>query len=178
MSSQRRLDGGHADASQIRHPAKLRVLIVDSNPDAADSLALLAQLWGHHPRVASSTADALEAADEFKPVVVISELVLPRHDGYELARNLRERHPNVLLIALTGLGRDVDRVRTREAGFNLHLVKPADPCDIEYLLRHHAALQSLLLEGVPLAICERRVKDCPLVGVGEASRRALARGRE
>jgi signal transduction histidine kinase/ActR/RegA family two-component response regulator len=108
--------------------AGLRILIVDDNVDAAESLGMLLVAEGHQPRVAHDGPSALKAAQEFRPDVVVLDIGLPRMDGYEVARRLRAQPEmaEALLIALTGYGQDDDRRRCQEAGFNVHLVKPAD----------------------------------------------------
>ena len=120
-----------ADAAQptASPPRRCRVLVVDDNTDAAESVASLLELAGHDVRVAANGATALDMARVHEPEVIVLDLGLPGLDGLEVARALRRqpvpRPP--LLIALTGYGSDGDRERTREAGFDLHLVKPADP---------------------------------------------------
>jgi signal transduction histidine kinase len=106
-----------------------RVLAVDDNADAVESLAVLLGMQGHQVRTAHDGPDALEQAEAFRPEVVILDVGLPRMDGYEVARRLREREGmrGVLLVALTGYGREEDRRRSLEAGFDRHLVKPVDP---------------------------------------------------
>jgi CheY-like chemotaxis protein len=112
------------------------VLAVDDNADAVESLALLLAGQGHEVRTAHDGPDALELAEAFRPEVVILDVGLPCMDGYEVARRLRERRPkqNLFLVALTGYGREEDRRRSREAGFDLHLVKPVDPEELRDLL--------------------------------------------
>jgi PAS domain S-box-containing protein len=105
-----------------------RVLVVDDNEDAAESLALLLRVAGHEARTAYDGPTALTAVDAFRPEVVILDIGLPRMDGYEVARRLRERAagPRPLLVTLTDYGQEDDRRRAGEAGFDAHLVKPAD----------------------------------------------------
>jgi CheY-like chemotaxis protein len=115
---------------------RLRVLVVDSHTDSGESLALLLRLWGHEADVASSGAEALNAALTYRPDVVLTEIVLPRMDGYQLARRLRE-HPDgrgLLLIAVTGVASDRHRRRAVEAGFDEYLIKPVDPGALQALL--------------------------------------------
>jgi DNA-binding response OmpR family regulator len=112
---------------QSHAASRLRILVVDGYHDAADSLGMLLSLWGHEARVAYSGRAALTMADSFRPHVVLSEIVVPELDGYRLARSLRAELPAAVLIALTGLGREQDRTRSREAGFHDHVLKPADP---------------------------------------------------
>jgi len=104
-----------------------RVLIVDDNEDAADSLGMLLESHGHVTRVAYSGPEALQAADEFGPQVVLCDVGLPGMDGHEVASRLRARRDRpLLLVAVTGWGSESDRLRTTEAGFDKHLVKPVD----------------------------------------------------
>ncbi len=114
-----------------------RVLVVDDNADAANSLArLLTRLYGQDVRVSNDGASALEAAEEFRPEVVLLDIGMPEMDGYEVARRLRSRpgFEQTLLVALTGWGQQSDRRRSAEAGFDRHLVKPVDPELLEDLL--------------------------------------------
>jgi CheY-like chemotaxis protein len=106
----------------------VRIMIVDDNRDAADSLASLLQLDGHETRVVYSAQSALECAPEFRPKLVLLDIGLPGMDGYELARQLRATPgaDAAELVAVTGYARSEDERRTRAAGFNAHLVKPID----------------------------------------------------
>ena len=116
--------------------AKWRVLVVDDNVDGADVTALLLQELGHETQVAYSGAAALAAADEYLPNVLLLDIGLPEMDGYEVARRLRQ-HPllkNAWLVAITGYGQESDRQRSKEAGFDHHLVKPVGPEKLEVLL--------------------------------------------
>jgi CheY-like chemotaxis protein len=115
-----------------------RVLVVDDNPDSADTLGLLLRLTGHEVRTAYDGPAALEAARSYRPEVAVVDLGLPRMDGCELARRLRKQPgwDAVLLVALTGHGRDEDRRRTQEAGFDHHLVKPVEFETLQRLLAH------------------------------------------
>jgi two-component system CheB/CheR fusion protein len=113
---------------------------VDDNKDAADSMALLLRLGGHQVRVAHDGPAGLEAADSSPPEVVLLDIGLPKGmDGYEVARRLRARPEmdGALLIALTGYGQEEDRRRSREAGFDAHLVKPVDPEALRELIAQH-----------------------------------------
>jgi CheY-like chemotaxis protein/two-component sensor histidine kinase len=116
-------------ASLLDNSPRRRVLIVDDNADGADSLAMLLRLAGHEVAVCNESTGALATAETFQPQVVLLDIGLPGLDGYEVARQLRARPKlkNVLLVALTGYGRDEDIRRSLEAGFDHHLVKPADP---------------------------------------------------
>jgi PAS domain S-box-containing protein len=113
-----------------------RVLVVDDNVDAANSLALLMRLDGHDVRVSHEGRSALEMHDRFHPDVVVLDIGLPEMDGYEVARRLRGKADSgdPLLIALTGYGQSADILRSRAAGFDHHLVKPVDPQTVRKLL--------------------------------------------
>jgi len=105
-----------------------RILIVDDNNDAADSLAELLRDVGHEVAVAYSPVAALAVVEAFRPEVAVLDIGLPVMDGYELAARLRSNPvtANCLLIALTGYGQSHDRIRSEEGGFRHHLVKPVD----------------------------------------------------
>ncbi|HEX5128470.1 MAG TPA: response regulator, partial [Usitatibacter sp.] len=114
----------------------LRVLVVDDNGDAAQTLATLLQLQGHEVRVAHDGAGAIAVAQSYRPDILFLDLGMPGMDGYEVARRVR-KHPELrrtVLAALTGWGQDEDRRRTAEAGFDHHLVKPPDPESVIKLL--------------------------------------------
>ena len=106
----------------------LRVLVVDDNVDAAESMALLMQAAGHQVRMSNDGSAVLAAALDFLPEVVLLDLGLPGLDGYEVAKRLRQEPAlnDLVLVAVTGYGQDSDRQRSQEAGFDHHLVKPAD----------------------------------------------------
>lgn len=104
-----------------------RVLVVDDDADAGDSIAMLLRLNGHEVEVAYSALSGLEAASRIAPDVILLDIGLPRMNGYEIARRLRsdETLRATRLLALSGFGRAEDRERSRAAGFDDHLVKPA-----------------------------------------------------
>jgi signal transduction histidine kinase len=116
--------------------AKRRVLIVDDNVDAAASAAVLLRLLGHQVETASDGPAALAAAASFAPEVAVLDIGLPGMTGYELARALRAcpEHRELVLIAVTGYGREEDRRMSLAAGFNRHLVKPVDPSALIQLI--------------------------------------------
>ena len=115
---------------------RLRVLVVDDNRDAAESLSLLLMVEGHEARVAHDGEEALREAAAFHPDVVLLDVGLPGMSGHELARRLRQgpAFRRTLLVALTGWGQPADRELSRRAGCDLHLVKPVDPARLLELL--------------------------------------------
>lgn len=118
-----------------------RVLVVDDNADAAESLAVLLRLGGHQVRIAHDGPGALADAAAELPDLVFLDLGMPGMDGYEVARRIRQDPGlrRVILVALTGWGQEQDRRRTRETGFDHHLTKPADPEALHQLLAHSPA---------------------------------------
>jgi len=109
-----------------------RVLVVDDNEDAAQSIALFLRIAGHVVETAFDGEQALETAEHFRPDIALIDLGMPKLNGYEVCHRIRETDwgKNVMLIAQTGWGRDEDKRLSREAGFNGHLVKPADPITV------------------------------------------------
>jgi signal transduction histidine kinase/ActR/RegA family two-component response regulator len=126
LAAQHELVAKEAPESTVVMVDRRRILVVDDNTDAAESLALLLQLAGHDVRVAHDGVETLAVASEFEPEVVLLDLGMPKMDGYETARRLRNESwgQRAMLVALTGWGQQRDRERTAEAGFDLHLVKP------------------------------------------------------
>lgn len=124
-------------AAQPLESAPLRILVVDDNADAADSMACLLELDGHEARIAGDGLHAVDAAAHWTPDVVLLDIGLPKLDGYEVARRIRAQRQGVngvMLIAITGWGQDDDRRRSRDAGFDAHLTKPVDYVDLKKLL--------------------------------------------
>lgn len=117
----------HAQEGAIDMP-RARILVVDDNADAADSLGSLLQLEGHTVAVTYNSLDALAKLSDFEPNIVLLDIGLPEIDGYEIARRIRASHDHgrVRLIALTGYGQSDDRERAKRSGFDDHLVKPVD----------------------------------------------------
>ena len=116
--------------------ARRRVLVVEDNHDSAESLALLLRAWGHDVRTAHDGLRAIEIAREFIPEVVLLDIGLPTVSGYEVAVWLRgmPAMDKALLVAVTAYGQEEDRRRTRQTGFDAHLVKPAAPEALNALL--------------------------------------------
>jgi PAS domain S-box-containing protein len=129
-----------ADSAPHAYQAPLlsgkRLVVVDDNQDAADTLAMLLNMQGHEVHVAYSGVAALEKIKTYTPDVVLLDIGMPGMDGYEVARRIRQTPglATVVLVALTGWGQQEDRRRTAEAGFNHHLVKPPAPDVLEKLL--------------------------------------------
>ncbi len=133
--------------------ASRRIMVVDDSIDGASSMAILLQMQGHEVREAYDGASAIAAAIAFTPDVVLLDIGLPGIDGYQVARALRAdaRTAGALLIALTGYGQESDRIRTLDAGFDLHLVKPAVLDDIERIISADATTQPARNPGKPAA---------------------------
>jgi signal transduction histidine kinase/CheY-like chemotaxis protein len=144
-------DTVHPQCSGHRPPS-MRVLVVDDNVDGAVSLARLLKLSGHDVRLAYDGPTALVAADEFRPNAILLDIGLPGMDGFEVARRLRRQQSNqeLILVAVTGYGRDEDRARSHEAGFDHHLVKPVDVDILRNLLVPKASLNGTVHE-IPVA---------------------------
>lgn len=115
---------------------KRRLLVVDDNRDAAESMSMLLELWGHDVAYAYDGPSALETAEQWHPQAVFLDIGLPGMDGYEVAEKLRElpHAKDVVLIAITGYGQDDDRARSQRAGIDHHLVKPVAPDALRSLI--------------------------------------------
>lgn len=125
------------DATIARTLTALRILVVDDNRDAAESLALLLGFHGHETHTAHDGLAAVKAASQLDPDVILMDIGLPRLNGYEAARRIREqqnRGRRLVLVALTGWGQEEDRRRSRAAGFDAHVVKPVDEAVLRRLL--------------------------------------------
>lgn len=117
-----------APAENLSSLATARVLIVDDNQDAADSMALLVRLEGADTQVAYSALQGLEIIEQHKPDVVLMDIGMPGLNGYEACKRIRTRHGNaIVLVAVSGWGQDADKKQAMDAGFDAHLTKPADP---------------------------------------------------
>ncbi|WP_166820025.1 PAS domain S-box protein [Thalassoroseus pseudoceratinae] len=115
---------------------QLRILVVDDNHAAADMLAMVVSMIGNDVRTAYDGSQGVQVAESFRPDVVLMDLGMPVMTGYEAARHIREQDwgRDMILVALTGWGQEEDRQRTKEAGFDHHLVKPAEPATLQQLL--------------------------------------------
>ena len=124
-----------AKAPPHKTAASCRVLIADDNVDAAEMMRLMLEFKGHDIRIANDGAEAVEMADAFRPVIAFLDIGMPRMDGYETARRIRQSiGDDIVLVALTGWGQDEDKRLAREAGFDLHITKPPEPEVIDELI--------------------------------------------
>jgi signal transduction histidine kinase/ActR/RegA family two-component response regulator len=129
------MDAAPAPAAPAGKSPRRRILVVDDNVDAAQSLAMLLRLRGHDVQTAFGGPEALQAAKIDEPELVFLDIGMPVMDGYEVARGLRAQFASELtIIALTGWGTEQDRQRSREAGFDHHLTKPVDLAALEEVL--------------------------------------------
>jgi PAS domain S-box-containing protein len=120
-------DAGPAESDDLQQShARYRILIADDNRDGADSLAMLLQVMGHDVETAYAGDEAVEVAEQMRPDAILLDIGMPKLNGYDACRRIRSESwgRETLLIALTGWGQEEDRRRTRDAGFDLHLVKP------------------------------------------------------
>lgn len=113
-----------------------KVLVVDDDPDMAETLTVLVRLMGHEARCVTRSTDALDVAKSVRPDIAFVDLGMPKIDGYALARLFRETPElkDTTLVALSGHGLAEDRARARHAGFDAHVMKPVDPPLIESIL--------------------------------------------
>ena len=127
------------EARRSRPVKKARILVVDDNVDTARGMARLLKLLGHEVATAHDGPEAIEVAREFRPEFILLDIGLPGMSGYEVASQLRQEEccEDAVIVAVSGYGQDEDRRRSKEAGFDHHLVKPLD----------HDALLSLLSAG-------------------------------
>lgn len=127
-----------AEGRENHHAARYRMLVVDDNVDAAESLGMLLRLLQHEVRVVHGGLAALEAVHNFRPDVILLDIGMPDLDGYEVARRLRQMPDfrRTLLVAVSGYGQEEDQRRSKEVGFDFHLVKPVDPQALQKLIVH------------------------------------------
>jgi len=113
-----------------------RVLVVDDNRDSADSLVTAFSVLGHEAVAAYGGREALARIDDTKPSLIVLDLSMPEMDGYALARAIRAlpAYAAVPMVALSGFGSEADRTKSREAGFDRHMLKPFDLGDLERMV--------------------------------------------
>jgi two-component system CheB/CheR fusion protein len=129
------------ETGPFARPRSVRVLVVEDNVDAAESLATLLRMWGHDVHMVHDGRDAIDAARIYEPEVVLLDIGLPGLDGYQVADRLRRDVglDRALLVAMTGYGQPEDRRRSREAGIQHHFVKPVEPFVLRDLLAEVAS---------------------------------------
>ncbi len=142
---------GGSTAPETKHPRgdqtavrpRRRVLVADDNRDAADSLAMMLRLHGHEVHAVHDGQEAVDAAGWFRPDLALLDIGMPRLNGFEACRRIREQTwgRGVVLVAVTGWGQEEDKRRATEAGFDHHLTKPADPAALERLLASSETLK-------------------------------------
>jgi len=130
------------DGDKAQPTSDLRILVVDDNRDAAESLAMLLKMMGNNIHTAHDGEEAVTAAREFRPHVVLCDIGLPKLNGYEACRQMKAQawDKKMILIAVTGWGQDDERRKSEEAGFDHHMVKPVDP---QALMKLLAGLESV-----------------------------------
>jgi CheY-like chemotaxis protein len=120
----------HANSGnkKARPTSSRRILVVDDNRDAATSLTMLLKIAGHETQAAHDGLEAVDVAETFRPDVVLVDISLPRMNGFDVCRRIRQQPwgKDMTLVALTGWGQNEDRQMSKEAGFDHHLVKPVD----------------------------------------------------
>jgi two-component system OmpR family response regulator len=129
------LDGDHFGVERAETPS-MEILVADDNVDSADYLARMLKIAGHELHVAYDGPTALAVAKSFQPKVVLLDIGIPGLTGYEVARRLKEtpETKNATLVAITGWGQPEDQQRSREAGFDYHLLKSVRPETLQHLL--------------------------------------------
>jgi CheY-like chemotaxis protein/two-component sensor histidine kinase len=134
-------EGGGPTSANI---SMRRILVVDDSRDAANSLAHVLRLLGNEVRVAHDGIEAVKVAEEYRPEFILMDVGMPRLNGYDAVRRIRERPwgAGTVIIALTGWGQDGDLVQSKEAGCDGHLVKPVDIGDLERLLTEQTEARS------------------------------------
>jgi CheY-like chemotaxis protein len=118
----------HEPGPQTQHVRGRRVLVVDDNADAATSLAMLLKISGNETETANDGMQAVQRTATYRPDIILLDIGLPRMSGYDVCRAIREKPwgHEIVIVAMTGWGQDEDRRKSKEAGFDGHLVKPVD----------------------------------------------------
>jgi CheY-like chemotaxis protein len=127
-------------SAEIRRGPSRRILVVDDNRDSAASMAAILQILGHDVQTAFDGEEAIAAAEQFKPTVILMDVGLPKLNGYEATRRIREAPwaTSATILAVTGWGQEDDRAESRSAGCDGHLVKPVQLEELLPFLRHAA----------------------------------------
>jgi len=134
--TERKPPAGNVPAETANPAAKGRILVVDDNRDGAASLAMLLTVMGNDTRTAHDGLEGIELAEAFRPDLIVLDIGLPKLNGYDACRRIRARPwaKDTLIVAATGWGQDEDRRRSKEVGFDYHLVKPVDAAELNRLL--------------------------------------------
>lgn len=113
-----------------------RILVVDDNYDSAKTLSVMLELMGNETHSAHDGLAAVEAAEAFRPDLILLDIGLPKLNGYDACRRIRDQpwSQGMVIVAITGWGQDEDRCRSRDAGFDEHLVKPVDVDELTRIL--------------------------------------------
>ena len=132
------------EAKVVRPTARYRILVVDDNVDSAESLAMLLTIMGNETRTAHDGLKALDVAAAFRPEVILLDIGMPKLDGFEVCRRIRQQAwgKDMVVIALTGWGQEEDKRKTLAAGVDAHLVKPIVPAALEQLLAEMTAARA------------------------------------
>ncbi len=129
------------NSERITISSKLRILVVDDNKDVAKVLSMMLKALGNEVQTAHDGCEAIRMAAEYRPDIVLMDIGMPELNGYEAAQQIREQDwgMSMVLVALTGWGQEEDKQRAKEAGFDHHLAKPAEPAALRELLAKHAS---------------------------------------
>jgi PAS domain S-box-containing protein len=135
---------GPTPSTEWERTSRQRVLVVDDNHDSADSMTMMLKLLGHEVALAYDGIEAVERAETFHPEIILMDVGMPKLNGLDAARRIREQSwgREITIIALTGWGQDSDRGQSKDAGCNGHLVKPVSLTDLESTLRHFVKKES------------------------------------
>jgi CheY-like chemotaxis protein len=119
------------EQQSANRPLKRRILIADDNPDVVEAFEIMLETLGHEVQTAHDGFEVLEKAEQFRPEIAVLDIGMPRLNGYDAARQLRQRpwSSDLILVAVTGWGSDKDKRESQEAGFDVHWVKPIDPVE-------------------------------------------------
>jgi CheY-like chemotaxis protein len=125
-------NGGEGDVPSLQR----RILVADDNEDSLASMALMIKILGNDVRTAADGIEAIEMAESFRPSLILLDIGMPKLNGYDVCRRIREQTwgADVVIVALTGYGQEDDKRQAKEAGFNRHLVKPVGLDAIRKLL--------------------------------------------
>jgi signal transduction histidine kinase len=144
--------GGSHKALQVAPnncETRLRILVADDNRDSADSLQMLLRIMGNDVRTAQDGLEAIQRAEQFRPDIVLLDIGMPNMNGYDACRSIREQPwgKGMVIVAQTGWGQDEDRRRSRDAGFDHHLIKPVDQAKLSALLTEIASQRARVATG-------------------------------